>query len=76
MYVQISSRVLNIFVCTNQVRRYLVDKQKRYEHGNAGRKPKTFRIPGDLIDKLKGERNQTAIVVKALLQYYGGKKDV
>jgi hypothetical protein len=48
--------------------------EKKYEHGNAGRKPKTFRIPGDLIDKLKGESNQTAIVVKALIQYYGGKK--
>ena len=48
---------------------------KKYEHGKAGRRPKTFRLPRELIDKLRKESNQTAIVVKALLQYYGDKKD-
>ena len=48
---------------------------KKYKHGQAGRRPKTFRLPGELIDKLSRESNQTAIVVKALIQYYGGKKD-
>jgi hypothetical protein len=48
---------------------------KKYKHGQAGRRPKTFRLPRELIDKLSRESNQTAIVVKALIQYYGGKKD-
>ena len=52
-----------------------MQKLKKYEHGKAERRSKTFRLPGELIDKLRGESNQTAIVVKALLQYYGGKKD-
>lgn len=50
-------------------------QQKKYEHGKAGRKPKTFRLPGELIDKLAVERNKTAVVVAALDQYYLGKKN-
>lgn len=49
---------------------------KKYGYGKADRKPKTFRLPGSLITKLETEHNQTAVVVEALDQYYGGKKDV
>jgi len=44
--------------------------EKKYKHGKANRQLRSFRLPGELVDKLKKETNQTTVIVKALDQYY------
>ena len=35
------------------------------------RTPMTFKIPNVLADRLKGEENQTGLIVRLLSEYYG-----
>lgn len=39
--------------------------------GEDKRRAVTFKLPPLLADKLKGEENQTALVVRLLSEYYG-----
>lgn len=43
----------------------------RKEMGSAKRRAVTFKLPPLLADKLKGEENQTGLIVRLLSEYYG-----
>lgn len=47
-----------------------MEPENKYRHGKAKRQAKSFRLPGELVDRLKREPNQTAVIVKALEEYY------
>jgi hypothetical protein len=50
-----------------------MEPERKYRHGKANRQLRSFRLPGELVDRLKKEPNQTAVIVKALDAYYKGK---
>lgn len=43
----------------------------RPELGDKRRIPMTFKLPPELAKRLRGERNQTGLIVKLLSEYYG-----
>lgn len=43
----------------------------RKEMGPAKRRAVTFKLPPLLAERLKGEGNQTALIVRLLSEYYG-----